>query len=342
MSNPLTLPEEHEDHRPDPPRPLRVAGRARAPQFTRNDVYPRPVVDGREQRDNPWTRLRAWMKSATTSRGEREEAELEQQLRSGRRVTRTNTIAVISPKGGVGKTTCTFLLGNLLASHLKLRVLAIDANRDFGTLAELAPASGRVQKSAADLLAHLAKVDSAPALAPYVSALPSGLHLLAAPEHAEVMAEMDARHYGQLLAFLSRYYDAILLDLGTGIVDPLAQFALGRADQALVVTTPEFVTSSKVLGALRYLNTEAERPDHDGPDERLTVVLNRAPGSRSGDRQVIEAAFRRLGANRHVVIPHDERLRVMLDSATYTLESLERPSRIPLKQLGLTVAQRLV
>ena len=193
MSNVHALPEEHEDHRPEP-RPLRVAGRARAPQFTRNDVYPHAVVDGREQRDNPWTRLRTWIKTAATSRGEREEAELEQQLRTGRRVSRTNTIAVISPKGGVGKTTCTFLLGNLLASHLKLRVLAIDANRDFGTLAELAPASGRVQKSAADLLAHLGKVDSAPALAPYVSALPSGLHLLAAPEHAEVMAGMAPNH----------------------------------------------------------------------------------------------------------------------------------------------------
>jgi len=42
------------------------------------------------------------------------------------------------------------------------------------------------------------------------------------------------------------------------------------------------------------------------------------------------------------VIPHDEQLRVMLDSATYSLEALARSTRVPLKQLGLTVARKLV
>ena len=52
-------------------------------------------------------------------------------------MTRPNTVALISPKGGVGKTTSTFLVGNLLATHLKLRVIAVDANPDFGTLGRL-------------------------------------------------------------------------------------------------------------------------------------------------------------------------------------------------------------
>ena len=58
----------------------------------------------------------------------------------------------MSPKGGVGKTTSTFLVGNLLATHLKLRVIAVDANPDFGTLARLAPEDRRCQRSLADLL----------------------------------------------------------------------------------------------------------------------------------------------------------------------------------------------
>ena len=56
---------------------------------------------------------------------------------------------------------------------------------------------------------------------------------------------MTPTAYGELLAFLARYYEAILLDLGTGIVDPLAQFAIERSDQALVVTTPEYVTATR-------------------------------------------------------------------------------------------------
>lgn len=46
------------------------------------------------------------------------------------------------------------------------------------------------------------------------------------------------------------------------------------------------------------------------------MVLNRAPAARSGDRQVIEAAFRRPEIARHIVIPYDDRLPVVLDSAT--------------------------
>ena len=323
-----------------------AGGRSREPRFRRSDVYTQPVVDGQELRDGVWTRLLAWLRAATTSTAERREAELHATLRSSPRPTRTNTIAVVSPKGGVGKTTCTFLLGNVLASHLRLRVLAVDANRDFGTLASLAPDEARVERSLADLLADMKEVHSAPELSPYVSPLPTGLHVLAAPERAEVMAEMTPTTYGELLAFLSRYYDVILLDLGTGIIDPLAQFGIQRADQALVVTTPEYVTADKVLGALRYLNAEGGWDgghNGDGSDsERLTVVLNRAPAARSGDRQVIEAAFRRLGIARHIVIPYDDRLRVMLDSATYTLEGLERTTRMPIKQLGLAAARKLV
>jgi MinD-like ATPase involved in chromosome partitioning or flagellar assembly len=304
------------------------------------------VVDGRELRDSALTRLVAWLRAATTSAGERREAELDAGLRASGRPTRTNTIAVVSPKGGVGKTTCTFLLGNVLAAHLRLRVLAVDANRDFGTLASLAPDGTRVERSLADLLADIERVRSAAELSPYVSPLPSGLHVLAAPERAELMAEMTPESYGELLAFLSRYYDVVLLDLGTGIVDPLAQFGIQRADQALVVTTPEYMTADKVLGALRYLDAEGGRDARQHGDgahsERLTVVLNRAPAARSGDRQVIEAAFRRLGIARHIVIPYDDRLRVMLDSATYTLEGLARATRMPIKQLGLAAARKLV
>jgi hypothetical protein len=42
-----------------------------------------------------------------------------------------------------------------------------------------------------------------------------------------------------------------------------------------------------------------------------------------------------------VTIPYDERLAVMLDSGTYALESLGRASRLPIKQLGLAVAEQL-
>jgi MinD-like ATPase involved in chromosome partitioning or flagellar assembly len=326
---------------PEPPRRIPESAR-----FRRGDVYSRPVVEGRELPENPWSRLRGRLRALATSEGERREQELEESLTGAPKATRSNTIAVVSPKGGVGKTTCTFIVGNLLAEALNLRVVAVDANRDFGTLASLTPDEGRSDRSLADLLSHVHRIDSVSDVLAYVSQLPSGLHVLAAPEQAEVMAAMTPEAYGDLLDLLGRFYEVILLDLGTGIVDPLAQFGIRRADQALLVTTPEYVTAEKVLGALRYLNAEAGW-DSGGDDEsinrkRLTVVLNRAPSARSGDRQVIESAFRRFGIGRHVTIPYDDRLRVMLDSATYSLDALRRDTRLPVKRLGVEVVEKLI
>jgi MinD-like ATPase involved in chromosome partitioning or flagellar assembly len=193
------------------------------------------------------------MNSLLVSRGEREEAEVERLLLDQPGPTRPNLVALISPKGGVGKTTSTFLAGNLLASHLKLRAIAVDANPDFGTLGRLAGEHFRSSRSLAELLDDMDKLSTAAELRPYVSCLPSGLHLLAAPADARRAASLGPERYGELAAFLSCFYDAVLLDLGTGVVGPLARFAIERADQVVLVTTPEWITASVVLDALEHL-----------------------------------------------------------------------------------------
>ena len=199
--------------------------------------------------------------------GEREEAHLETSLRRLPGVSRTNIVATLSPKGGCGKTTSTFLAGNVLASHLRLRALAVDLNPDFGTLADLAPDRARAPLSLVDLLRDKDAIASPGELRPYVSRLPSGLHLLAAPPDPAVMAQMTPELYGELLAFLRRFYEVILLDLGTGITAPIATFAVDHADQVVVVTTPEWITNTKVQMALGHLGLE-----------RATLVLNKVDG----------------------------------------------------------------
>src|SRR5919198_574561 len=230
----------------------------------RDDVYPSPVVDGRPV-TNGAGRFNRRFQRLLTSKGEAEEADLESRIRSLPGVTRPNTVALISPKGGVGKTTSTFLVGNLLASHLKLRVIAVDANPDFGTLARLAPDDRRSERSLADLLADADRLKTAAELNAYVSRQTTGLHLLGAPCDAELTATLGPDRYGELVAFLSCFYEVVLLDLGTGVAGPLAKFAIERADQVVLVTTPEWVTASVVLQALSHLQ-------HD----HTTVALNKS------------------------------------------------------------------
>jgi MinD-like ATPase involved in chromosome partitioning or flagellar assembly len=296
----------------------------------RDEVYSRPVVDGRELPDTVLTRLRHRVRVLSRSRGEQRELQLERRLREVPGVSRPNTVAVISPKGGVGKTTATFLLGDLLSSHLRLKTIAVDANPDFGTLARLAPERTRADATLAELVGHMERVGSASELRAFVSRVPSGLHLLGAPIHPEVMAEMGPDTYERVAAFLAQFYDVVLLDCGTGITDPLARFAVDRSDQIVVVATPEWMTSDTVLGALRHL-----------PLDRATLVLNRS-GVGPGDRRAIESSFARQRLSNRTVVPYDEQLGTMLDSGTYALERLRRRVRLPIKQLGLAVGEQLV
>jgi MinD-like ATPase involved in chromosome partitioning or flagellar assembly len=285
-----------------------------------------PLVDGRAPRG----RLRRQVQRVLASQREREEAELERRIRSQPAVTRPNTIALISPKGGVGKTTSTFLTGNLLATHLKLRAIAVDANPDFGTLARLAPDERRSERSLADLLEDSDRLNTAAELTPYVSRLPTGLHVLGAPRDAELTASLGPERYGELVAFLATFYEVVLLDLGTGVAGPLARFAIERADQVVLVTTPEWVTSSVVLEALSYVH-------HD----HTTVALNKSRLDSSAVA-VIEDRFRAEHLHRAVTIPYDEQLATMLDSGAYSLDALGRGTRVAVKRLGLAVADQLV
>jgi MinD-like ATPase involved in chromosome partitioning or flagellar assembly len=294
----------------------------------RRDVYREPIVDGRTQRNGAVGRLRRQVQRVLVSQREREEADLERRILTLPGVTRPNTVALISPKGGVGKTTSTFVVGNLLATHLKVRAVAVDANPDFGTLARLAPDGRRSERSLADLLDHADRINTAAELGAYVSRLPSGLHVLGAPRDAELTARLGPERYGELVAFLASFYEVVLLDLGTGVAGPLARFAIGRADQVVLVTTPEWVTASIVLDALSHLR-------HD----RTILALNMC---RQTGAQAIEEPFRAQHLHRTVTVPYDHRLATMLDSGTYVLEALDRPTRMAIKRLGLAVGEQLV
>jgi MinD-like ATPase involved in chromosome partitioning or flagellar assembly len=316
------------------PAQAKPAIRSAAPRATmsREDVYVRPMRAGKPVSTGPASRATTWLKYTLSSELQRREWAVDEQLAHVPAMSRPNTVAIISPKGGVGKTTISFVLGNMLASQLRMRVVALDANPDFGTLASLAPDDFRSKRSLADLLADSAQIESPAELHAYVARLPTGLHLLGAPAHAEVMSQMTPGLYSRLLDFLERFYEVVILDLGTGITDPLAQFAVDRADQTVVITTPEWVTAAGVLGALRYLQLE-----------HGTLVLNQVPtGRHAGNREVIEANFRRHAVETSATIPYDDRLRLMLDTGTYSLDELRLATRVPVKELGAAIAYQFV
>jgi cellulose biosynthesis protein BcsQ len=263
------------------------------------------IVDGRRARRGTLARLRRRGPRLMVSRAEHDEAVIERRLLAHPGVTRANTVAVMSPAGGVGKTTCAFVIASVLAGHLKLRVAAVDASPQFGTLEHLVPPHRRPQRDLRDLLDD-ERIVTAAQLAPYVARLPTGLHVLTA--RLEPTGTGDPSRLGELIALLSCFYDVVLLDLAPGIVGPLARTAATRADQAVLVATPG--TIGVVLDALDHL------PRHD----RATVVVNQSD----------------------VTIPHDPRLARMLETGTYSLGALAPDTRVAVKRLALAVADKLL
>jgi cellulose biosynthesis protein BcsQ len=267
------------------------------------------LVDGRPAHQGALARLRRRGQRLTVSRAEHDEADLERRLLAHRGVTRANTVAVMSPTGGVGKTTCTFLVANLLASHIKLRAIAVDANPEFGTLAELAAADRRPERDLADLLDDADRLHTAAELAPYVARQPTGLHVLASRHQADLGPD----RYGELVALLSCFYDVVLLDLGPGMIGPLHTLAARRADQILLVATPHTWPVAQDARA------------HLPRTTRVIVAINKSTRA----------------APDTVAIPHDARLQAMLATHTYTLGALPAPTRTAIRRLGLAVAERL-
>jgi MinD-like ATPase involved in chromosome partitioning or flagellar assembly len=276
------------------------------------------VIDGLPVRDRADRRLRRAAARVLCTREEREEAELERRLRSQPPVSRPNVIAVMSPKRRVGKTTSAIVLGSLLAGHLKARTIAVHTGPDLDTVAQRLPAARCAERSAHDLLEDLDRVHTAAELNPYVSRMPTGLHVLAAPDGTD--------RVGELIAFLSCFYEVVLLD----VRGALAQFAMERADQLVLVIAPALVCSSVVFNAVSGL-----------PHERTIVAINQARLRPEGVA-VLEAHWRGAHPHRAVTVPYDEQLGGMLDSGTYTLDALDGETRLAIKRLGLAVAERLV
>jgi len=209
---------------------------------------------------------------------------------------RCGTIAVVSPKGGVGKTTTTALLGTLMAHLRRDLILAIDANPDYGSLGRvLCPAHSTYVDDLAAFLGDGA--GSPPSMADLNARLgtgPHGLRVLPAPTDPERMSRIGGDTYHDIIGRLSDYAGVLLLDCGTGLHEPGALAALAAADQVIVVSDADPATASLVAEAVQRIPVSAP----------LTLVVNKMParGSRLDLRRLAETLP---GVDYVVVIPSE-------------------------------------
>jgi len=186
------------------------------------------------------------------------------------RLARCVTIAVVSPKGGVGKTTTAALLGTLFAMIRSDRVIAIDSNPDHGTLGRSLTADHPI------FVDDLLDVIDQPALTVtmlerFLGRGPHGLLVLPAPTEPERMERLDRTAYNRVIHRLQELAGMLILDCGAGLYHPATQAAMEAADQLVIVSDADPLTAGVVVEAARRL-----------PSNRsYTIVVNKLPNSGS-------------------------------------------------------------
>ena len=183
------------------------------------------------------------------SRKDREQQELLEQIRQP--IVGDFRIAVLSIKGGVGKTTTTMGLGSALATVRTDRVIAVDANPDRGTLAERVLDTS-TSSTVRDLLRD-PNIRRYADVRNHTRMASSRLEVLASeqdPAVAEVFGEADYRRTMDILRY---YYNVILTDCGTGIMHSAMGPVLELAHTIVLVSSPAIDAARSASATLDWL-----------------------------------------------------------------------------------------
>ncbi len=238
-------------------------------------------------------------------------------------------IALLSLKGGVGKTTMTATLGATFASIRGDRVVAVDANPDRGTLSQKVPmetpATVRHLLRDADGIARYSDVRS------YTNQGPSRLEVLASESDPAVSEAFSADDYRRTLEVLERFYSLVLTDCGTGLMHSAMDGVLDKADALIIVSSGSVDGARSASATLDWLDAHG----HQDLVRNSIAVIN-AVRPRSGKvdmHKVVDHFSRRCRAVR--LVPFDPHLE---EGAEIDLARLKRETREALLELAAVVA----
>jgi MinD-like ATPase involved in chromosome partitioning or flagellar assembly len=160
-------------------------------------------------------------------------------------------IAVLSLKGGVGKTTTTAALGATFATLRGDRVVAVDANPDRGTLSDKV----RLETAATvrDLLNERDQIRRYADVRAFTSQAPSRLEVLASDRDPGVSVAFGAEDYCDAARVLEHFYSICLTDCGTGLLHSAMSGVLQLADQIVVVSSPSVDGARSASATLDWL-----------------------------------------------------------------------------------------
>lgn len=238
-------------------------------------------------------------------------------------------IALMSLKGGVGKTTITATLGATFASIRGDRVVAVDANPDRGTLSQKVPLE--TAATVRHLLRDAEGIERYSDVRAYTSQGPSRLEVLASESDPAVSEAFSSDDYLRALEVLERFYSLVLTDCGTGLMHSAMSAVLSKADVLVVISSGSVDGARSAAATLDWLDAHG----HQDLVRNSIAVIN-AVRPRSGKvdlSKVVDHFSRRCRAVR--LVPFDPHLE---EGAEISLERLKPGTREALIELAAVVA----
>ncbi len=238
-------------------------------------------------------------------------------------------IAMLSLKGGVGKTTTTTTLGSTFSSLRGDRVIAVDANPDRGTLSQKIPLE--TTATVRHLLRDADRIHRYSDIRAYTSQGPSRLEVLASEQDPAVSEAFSEDDYRRTVALLEHFYNIVLTDCGTGLMHSAMKGVLDIADALVVVSSGSVDGARSASATLDWLDVHGYR---DLVSRSVAVINSVRPRAGSVDLDKLAQHF---GARCRAVcrIPFDPHLE---EGAEIELDRLAAPTRLALLELAATVA----
>lgn len=161
------------------------------------------------------------------------------------------SVAVYSPKGGVGTTTIATNVAVAAAQRNSDRVILVDLDLQFGGVATHLNLEPKL--TIADAVRDEGAMREPDLLRTYTIRHDSGLHVLAAPISPEASELITPDHISHILGTLLEGYDAVVIDAGS-ILDEGVLRIFEIAETILLPVHPEMAALKAMHGLLDYLN----------------------------------------------------------------------------------------
>jgi MinD-like ATPase involved in chromosome partitioning or flagellar assembly len=234
-------------------------------------------------------------------------------------------VAVISVKGGVGKTTTAVTLASTFARMRPDRVLAVDANPHFGDLA--------TRSSRHPYGLTLRDLVQAPDTSVFSSVLAyavtnaADLSIVASPWRSELDEPLSGGEFAAAAEILRRHFNLVLVDCGSGVLDSATGRVLATSHALVVVASATFGGLNGAVATYSWLHAHGLQ---HLIARSVVAVVNQHPVKPNIDLSKVGELFSRAQRPTYL-LPYDAHL---AEGGSIDLRLLDGRTRLAFEELA--------